>query len=83
MTLIDPARTLEYLIYLRFPNDPSSALRVTRRRVLDRKEQKSERKVVQCFVFGPKNAGKSALLNRFIGRSVHFQTQLKKLIYRA
>ncbi|KFK37959.1 hypothetical protein AALP_AA3G052000 [Arabis alpina] len=69
MTLIDPARSLEYLIYLGFENDPSSAIRVTRRRVLDRKEQKSERKVVQCFVFGPKNAGKSALLNRFIGRS--------------
>ncbi|VVA96552.1 unnamed protein product [Arabis nemorensis] len=69
MTLIDPAKTLEYLIYIRFSNDPSSAIHVTRRRVLDRKEQKSERKVVQCFVFGPKNAGKSALLNRFIGRS--------------
>ncbi|CAA0381413.1 unnamed protein product [Arabidopsis thaliana] len=70
MTLIDPARSLEYLMYIRFPSDdPSSAIRVTRKRVLDRKEKKSERKVVQCFVFGPKNAGKSALLNQFIGRS--------------
>ncbi|EOA31889.1 hypothetical protein CARUB_v10015117mg [Capsella rubella] len=69
MTLIDPARTLEYLMYIRFPHHPSSAIRVTRKRVLDRKEKKSERKVVQCFVFGPKNAGKSALLNQFIGRS--------------
>lgn len=57
-------------MYIRFPSDdPSSAVRVTRKRVLDRKEKKSERKVVQCFVFGPKNAGKSALLNQFIGRS--------------
>ncbi|AAF27037.1 unknown protein [Arabidopsis thaliana] len=70
MTLIDPPRSLEYLMYIRFPSDdPSSAVRVTRKRVLDRKEKKSERKVVQCFVFGPKNAGKSALLNQFIGRS--------------
>lgn len=69
MTLIDPARSLEYLMYIRFPYDPSSAIRVTRKRVLDRKEKKSERKVVQCFVFGPKNAGKSAFLNHFIGRS--------------
>ncbi|ESQ49544.1 hypothetical protein EUTSA_v10020270mg [Eutrema salsugineum] len=69
MTLIDPARSLEYLIYIRYPYDPSSAIHVTRRRELDRKEQNSERKVVQCFVFGPNNAGKSALLNRFIGRS--------------
>ncbi|KAG7576106.1 EF-hand domain pair [Arabidopsis thaliana x Arabidopsis arenosa] len=69
MTLIDPARSLEYLMYIRFPYDPSSAIRVTRKRVLDRKEKKSERKVVQCLVFGPKNAGKSALLNQFTGRS--------------
>ncbi|CAL9219681.1 unnamed protein product [Arabidopsis halleri] len=69
MTLIDPARSLEYLMYIRFPCDPSSAIHVTRKRVLDRKEKKSERKVVQCLVFGPKNAGKSALLNQLIGRS--------------
>ena len=49
---------------------PSSAVRITRRRAIDRKEQNSDRRVFQCFVFGPKNAGKSALLNRFIGRSV-------------
>ncbi|CAD5322142.1 unnamed protein product [Arabidopsis thaliana] len=68
--VIKTTRSLEYLMYIRFPSDdPSSAIRVTRKRVLDRKEKKSERKVVQCFVFGPKNAGKSALLNQFIGRS--------------
>ncbi|KAJ4869496.1 Mitochondrial Rho GTPase 3 [Raphanus sativus] len=68
MTLLDPARSLEYFIYICHPDDPSSAVHVTRRRELDRKEKNSERKVVQCFVFGPKNAGKSALLNGFIGR---------------
>lgn len=35
---------------------------------MDRKKKKRERNVYQCFVFGPKNAGKSALLKSFIGR---------------
>ncbi|KAJ0080118.1 hypothetical protein Patl1_22648 [Pistacia atlantica] len=68
MTLLDPASTVENLIYIGYPGDPSSAVRVTRRRRIDRKKQQSERNVFQCFVFGPKNAGKSALLNSFLGR---------------
>ncbi|TXG65525.1 hypothetical protein EZV62_006800 [Acer yangbiense] len=68
MTLLDPARSVENLIYTGYPSDPSVATRVTRRRRLDRKKQQSERTVFQCFVFGPKHAGKSALLNSFIGR---------------
>ncbi|GMI94516.1 MIRO-related GTP-ase 1, embryo defective 2473 [Hibiscus trionum] len=68
MTLLDPARSLENLIYIGYPGDPSSAIRVTRRRRLDRKKQQSERTVFQCFVFGPANAGKSALINSFLGR---------------
>ncbi|PIA58076.1 hypothetical protein AQUCO_00500185v1 [Aquilegia coerulea] len=38
------------------------------RRQVDRKKQQSERNVFQCFVFGPRKAGKSALLNSFLGR---------------
>ncbi|KAM7469313.1 hypothetical protein LguiA_007496 [Lonicera macranthoides] len=68
MTLLDPIRSVENLIYLGYTSDPSSAIRVTRRRRLDRKKQQSDRNVFQCFVFGPKEAGKSALLNSFIGR---------------
>ncbi|KAK8564861.1 hypothetical protein V6N13_020000 [Hibiscus sabdariffa] len=68
MTLLDPARSLENLIYIGYPGDPSSAIRVTRRRRLDRKKQQSERNVFQGFVFGPANAGKSALINSFLGR---------------
>ncbi|KAF2307226.1 hypothetical protein GH714_025582 [Hevea brasiliensis] len=68
MTLLDPSRALENLIYIGYPGDPSAAVRITRRRRLDRKKQQSERNVFQCFVFGPKNAGKSALLNSFTGR---------------
>ena len=70
MTILEPAKSVEYLIYIGFPGDPSSAIRLTRRRRLDRKKQQCERKVFQCFVFGPNNAGKSALLNCFLGRFV-------------
>ncbi|KAI8555729.1 hypothetical protein RHMOL_Rhmol05G0197600 [Rhododendron molle] len=68
MTLLDPVRSIENLIYCGYAGDPSSAIRIRRRRRLDRKKQRSERNVFQCFVFGPKKAGKSALLNSFIGR---------------
>ncbi|KAJ4822637.1 Mitochondrial Rho GTPase 1 [Turnera subulata] len=68
MTLLNPSQTVENLIYLGYPGDPLSAVRVTRKRRLDRKKQQSDRNVFQCFVFGPKNSGKSSLLNSFIGR---------------
>lgn len=68
MTVLDPICSVENLIYCGYAGDPSSAIRITRRRRLDRKKQQSERNVFQCFVFGPKKAGKSALLNSFIGR---------------
>ncbi|KAI3526753.1 hypothetical protein L1887_06015 [Cichorium endivia] len=68
MTNLDPAKSLAYLIYLGYTNDPATALRVTRKRTLDVKKQQSDRHVFQCYVFGPKNSGKSALLNSFIGR---------------
>ncbi|KAJ6794867.1 putative mitochondrial Rho GTPase 1 [Iris pallida] len=69
MTLLDPASSLANLIYVGYPGDPASAFQITRRRRLDRKKQQSQRNVFQCFVFGPKNAGKSALLNSLIGRN--------------
>lgn len=74
MTLLDPTFSVENLIYIGYTGDPSSAIRVTRRRRLDRKKQLSERNVLQCFVFGPRMAGKSALLNSFIGRYFHYVT---------
>lgn len=74
MTLLDPIRSVETLIYIGYGGDPSSAVRVTRRRRLDRKKQQTERTVYQCFVFGPKESGKSALLNAFIGRYVFTYT---------
>ncbi|KAL3516096.1 hypothetical protein ACH5RR_022998 [Cinchona calisaya] len=68
MALLDPFRCVEYLVYIGYAGDASSAIRITRRRRLDRKKQHSDRNVYQCFVFGPKEAGKSALLNSFAGR---------------
>ncbi|CAA3030895.1 mitochondrial Rho GTPase 1 [Olea europaea subsp. europaea] len=68
MTLLDPIRTMETLIYIGYGTDPSTAIRVTRRRRLNRRKQQTDRTVCHCFVFGPKEAGKSAILNSFIGR---------------
>ncbi|CAL1393504.1 unnamed protein product [Linum trigynum] len=68
MILLEPSRAVEYLIYIGYLGDPSTAVHVTRKRRLDRKKQQSERNVFQCFVFGPKKAGKTSLLNSFIGR---------------
>ena len=69
MTLLDPAFSMENLIYIGYSSDISSAVHVTRKRRLDRKKQQCERNVFQCFVFGPKKSGKSALLDAFLGRS--------------
>ncbi|KAG6775089.1 hypothetical protein POTOM_018515 [Populus tomentosa] len=68
MTLLDPSRAVENLIYIGYSGDPSAAVRLTRRRRLDRKKKQSDRNVFHCFVFGPKKSGKSALVNSFIGR---------------
>lgn len=67
MTLLEPARSLENLAYLGYV-DLSAAIHVTRTRRHNRKKQQNDRNVIHCFVFGPKKAGKSALLNSFLGR---------------
>ncbi|XP_008790947.2 mitochondrial Rho GTPase 1 [Phoenix dactylifera] len=69
MTLLDPAGSLANLIYIGYTGDAASAFHITRKRRLDRKRQQSQRNVLQCFVFGPKNAGKSALLNTLVERT--------------
>ena len=68
MTLLEPHKSLSHLIYIGYPANPTSAFRITRRRRQDRKRQRSQRVVLQCYVFGATNAGKSALLNALIGR---------------
>ncbi|GKD39802.1 mitochondrial Rho GTPase 1-like protein, partial [Tanacetum coccineum] len=68
MTLLNPILSVQNLVYIGYAGDPSSAVRVTRKRRVDRKKQHSDRNVFQCFVFGPKEAGKSSLLDSFVGR---------------
>ncbi|CAM6008327.1 unnamed protein product [Sphagnum balticum] len=68
MTRVQPQKSLAHLIYIGYPGDPASAFRITRQRRQDRNRQRSQRAVLQCFVFGPTNVGKSALLNALIGR---------------
>ncbi|RZB85368.1 mitochondrial Rho GTPase 2-like isoform X1 [Glycine soja] len=68
MTLLDPKRSLANLIYIGYNGNPAEALCVTRRRSVDRKKQTTERNVFQCYVFGSKHAGKSALMYSLLGR---------------
>lgn len=68
MTLTDPEKSMANLIYTGYRGSPASALHLTRRRKVDCKKQKTERNVFNCFVFGPKKAGKSAIINSFIER---------------
>ncbi|XP_031252098.1 mitochondrial Rho GTPase 2-like isoform X2 [Pistacia vera] len=68
MTLLEPRRTLAYLIYIGYRGDAAKVFHVTRRKSADHKEQLTERNVFRCFVFGSKIAGKSALLDSFLGR---------------
>ncbi|EYU46588.1 hypothetical protein ABFS82_04G027800 [Erythranthe guttata] len=68
MTSLDPAQSIANLIYVGHNCNAESALNITRRRTVDRKKQHTERNVFQCLVFGPKRAGKSALLMSLLGK---------------
>ncbi|XP_020225155.1 mitochondrial Rho GTPase 2 [Cajanus cajan] len=67
MTLLDPTRSLANLIYIGYNGNPAAALHITRRRSIDRKKQTTIRNVFQCYVFGSKHSGKSALLYSLLG----------------
>ncbi|KAI3499798.1 hypothetical protein L1887_35608 [Cichorium endivia] len=69
MIFLDPIHGVKNLIYIGYADDPSSAIRITRKRCVDHNKKHSERNVFQCFVFGPKEAGKTSLLNSFVRRS--------------
>lgn len=70
MTLLEPQKTAASLVYMGYPGDTSTAFQVTRRKKYDQKKQRSQRGVIQCFVFGSKKSGKSAILDALIGRYV-------------
>jgi hypothetical protein len=59
MTAFDPRLSLANVVYIGYGGDPASALHITGRR--------SEENILQCFVFGPKCAGKYSLLNSLLG----------------
>lgn len=68
MALLDPNFCVEHLLCIGYMGNPQSAIQLTRRRRIDCRRQKSNRNVYQCFVIGPKEGGKTALLNSFIRR---------------
>ncbi|XP_024381368.1 mitochondrial Rho GTPase 1 isoform X2 [Physcomitrium patens] len=68
MTMLEPRKSLSHLIYIGYPDNPSSAFHITNRRRRDRRRQRSDRVVYQCYIFGANKCGKSALLNALIGR---------------
>ncbi|KAI3775862.1 hypothetical protein L1987_45618 [Smallanthus sonchifolius] len=68
MSVLDPVLSVKNLKYIGHAGDPSSAVRVTRERRVDRKKQNSDRNVFQCFVFGPKEARKTSFLHSFVRR---------------
>uniref|UniRef100_A0A0D9W0J8 Mitochondrial Rho GTPase n=1 Tax=Leersia perrieri TaxID=77586 RepID=A0A0D9W0J8_9ORYZ len=68
MTLLDPANSFANLIYVGYSGDFGSAFTTTRKRRVDRKKQQTQRNVFQCYVFGPRGAGKTGLLQSFLGR---------------
>lgn len=68
MTLLEPQKSSASLVYLGYPGDTLTAFQLTRRRKYDQKKQRLQRGVIQCFVFGPRKSGKSAILDALIGR---------------
>uniref|UniRef100_A0A0E0CA66 Mitochondrial Rho GTPase n=1 Tax=Oryza meridionalis TaxID=40149 RepID=A0A0E0CA66_9ORYZ len=68
MTLIHPSNSFANLIYVGYPGDFDSAFTTTRKRRVDRKKKQTQRNVFQCYVFGPRHAGKTSLLQSFLKR---------------
>ncbi|CAA0832098.1 Mitochondrial Rho GTPase 2 [Striga hermonthica] len=68
MTSLDPAQSVVNLIYVGYKFNAASALHITTRRSIDKKKQQTDRNVFQCYVFGPKKAGKSVFFTSLLGR---------------
>ncbi|KAH7521953.1 hypothetical protein FEM48_Zijuj07G0086700 [Ziziphus jujuba var. spinosa] len=73
MTLLDPTFSMKNLSYIGYGGEPTSAICVTRKSSSTdcQLQQQPGRNVFQCFVFGPKKSGKSALLDSFLIRSLN------------
>lgn len=74
-TFIDYSVTTEYLVYLGFDKDAKDAIQITKPRKKRRRNgvfyraPVTDRKVLNCFILGKGNSGKSSLLESFLGRS--------------
>lgn len=72
-TFLDVPRTLEYLAYLGFNArhaNQLSAISIMRDRRIDLQEKHTTRSVFQCHVIGPKDVGKTAFVQSFVGRNL-------------
>ncbi|VDK43175.1 unnamed protein product [Anisakis simplex] len=72
-TFMNVSLTMELLAYLGFNMRHQSqidAIKVTRDRRIDLFEKSTTRNVFQCHVIGPKNAGKTAFIQSFLGRNL-------------
>ncbi|XP_020626565.1 mitochondrial Rho GTPase 1-A-like [Orbicella faveolata] len=73
-TFLDYTRMLAYLAmfgYIHQENETplSTAITVTRSKVVDMQKKQTSRSVFQCYVFGPPGVGKTAFLQAFLGRT--------------
>ncbi len=72
-TYLEVARTLEHLAYLGFNiryTNQLAAIKVTRDRRIDLQEKCTSRSVIYCHVIGPKDVGKTAFIQSFVGRNL-------------
>ncbi|CAK7566488.1 MAG: ERMES complex Ca(2+)-binding regulatory GTPase gem1 [Sporothrix epigloea] len=75
-TFLEPKTTLEYLAYLGFEAPgakgpaagPTAAFKITKPRKRRRRAGRVDRNVVLCYIVGAPGAGKSSLLDAFLGR---------------
>uniref|UniRef100_A0AAR2LYE1 Mitochondrial Rho GTPase 2 n=1 Tax=Pygocentrus nattereri TaxID=42514 RepID=A0AAR2LYE1_PYGNA len=81
---LDVHRCLEYLGYLGYPilmeqDSQTSAVTVTREKVLDLEKGQTQRSVFLCKVIGPRGTGKTAFLQAFLGRSLEVDVETEFL----
>ncbi|CAK7246300.1 MAG: ERMES complex Ca(2+)-binding regulatory GTPase gem1 [Sporothrix thermara] len=75
-TFLEPKTTLEYLAYLGFEAPgargpaagPTAAFKITKPRKRRRRAGRVDRNVVLCYIVGAPGAGKSSLLDAFLGQ---------------
>ncbi|VDP06725.1 unnamed protein product [Soboliphyme baturini] len=80
-TLLDYNQMFEYLAYFGYNDavhNQTSAVTVTRDKRTDWQKKFTERNVFRCQVIGSKDAGKTSLLQGFIGNDVQRMTAVEK-----